>query len=123
MEKWIGDALVLPIFLTSDEWDRLPVGVITLASTLTKDKSALARVGSQALNEMRAFLINKRKMLHQRMLEGVVRQLGIRFHAGLFQDAGAVGADGAHAEGKHPRNFADGFARGDHAHDLEFAVG
>ncbi len=54
-----------------------------------------------------------RDVLNQLVLEGVVGKFSVGLHAGLLEDARAVGADGAHAKGKHAGNFADGFARSD----------
>ena len=63
------------------------------------------------------------KPLHQLMLHRVMHQFGVVPHPHFFQNARAIGADGFDAEGKFFGDFADDFAGGDQAQDLELAVG
>ena len=57
------------------------------------------------------------------VLHGVVHEFGVVFHAHLFKDAGAVGADGFDAEGEFAGDFADHFSGSNQAQHLKFTIG
>lgn len=53
--RW-NSVQAIPVFLEQPPWHRLPVGVITLATTLPIDKSALSRVNPDVLGYIRKYL-------------------------------------------------------------------
>ena len=60
--------------------------------------------------------------LQQVVLDGVVRDVGVRLHAHLLQNPCAVGADGLDAQEQLRRDLGHALALGELAEDLEFAL-
>ncbi|MDB6067623.1 MAG: Enolase [Pedosphaera sp.] len=65
---------------------------------------------------------SKRMSFHQLVLDGIVHEFRVIFHAHFFQDSAAIGADGLHAQGQFLGNFADDLSRGDQSQHLKFAI-
>ena len=56
------------------------------------------------------------------MLHGITNQFSGSLHSGLFEDPGAVGADGWHRQVETPGYRAHGLATAEATENLEFAI-
>jgi len=72
--------------------------------------------------EVTAGVESGNEAIHQPMLEGVMRQLGIILKLHLFKDARPVGIDGADPDAEVVCNLFKALADRNQTHDLIFAV-